>query len=185
MTHKHTPGTDLLETSHQVIKLRHELELAAAQAKVAEAEAEAIRALGFDEETVKVLDLIPLVDVAWAEGEVSKGEADLIREVMRLRGLTPNDRGWQLIESFLVDAPSEVFFNRALELVRKIYDALPGDKKRRAREDLVNFCIEVADASGGFFGLGRVSNEERHELKKIIDALGASYSERIVGVLEG
>ncbi len=177
-------GVDPVGDAHIALKLRHELEQKAMTAQIEEANAEAIKALGFDHDTVKILDLIPLLDVAWADGQVTNEECDIIRAVMEKRGLTPNDKAWQLMDSYLESPPSDVFFEAALKLIEKIYNALPGDRKLRAKQDLVYFCLEVADASGGIFGIGRISKEERDELRKIIDRLGMRAERRLSEVLE-
>src|SRR4051812_6952244 len=41
--------------------------------------------LGYTRDTIKLLHLVPLIDVAWADGSVSKKEKELILELAKAR----------------------------------------------------------------------------------------------------
>src|SRR5690242_19549447 len=48
-----------------------------------------LQALGFTPDTVSLLPLVPIVQVAWAEAGVSDDERELILRFARERGITP------------------------------------------------------------------------------------------------
>lgn len=126
---------------------------------------ERIRELGFDGDTVRVLDLLPLIHVAWADGNVTQRERASILQLVERRGIVPGDEAFLLVEALLEQQPSEDFLDETLHLLRDI----GGGRE----SDILQLCLKVADASGGFFGIGdRISDEERALIQHIADELG-------------
>lgn len=124
-----------------------------------------IRELGFDGDTARVLDILPLVHVAWADGSVSANERRAIAALLAQREIAPGSEAALLIEALMDERPSDTFLSETLDLLR----ALGGTKGA----SVVDLCIQVADASGGFFGLGeKISEEERALIQHIADGLG-------------
>lgn len=132
-----------------------------------EAVLERIRALGFDGDTARILDLLPLVHVAWADGSVTIRERASIMRVVEARGIREGSEAWVLITTLLEKEPSRDFLEETLDLLR----SLGGDRNA----SIVDLCVQVASASGGFFGLGEtVSDEERALIAHIAEELGGS-----------
>jgi hypothetical protein len=142
------------------------------QAGVADAEIlQDLQELGYTPETVTLLHLVPLVQVAWAEGGVSEQERSLIVEAARARGIdagTPADA--QLAE-WLAARPSEQLFERNLRAIRAILEAQPGADRDADRSDLLSYSTAIAEASGGVLGFRSVSSEERAVLARISSEL--------------
>lgn len=137
--------------------------------------AERIKALGFDGESAAVFDLLPLVHVAWADGAVQKGERSAILKILKARGIEPGTAPFQTIESLLEERPSDVFMRQSMEILREVV----GTTGNRAAE-IVDLCIEVAAASGGFLGVGRKIGEEEKELiAQVSLELGATATEKV------
>lgn len=128
--------------------------------------------LGFTLETISLLPLVPIVQVAWAEGGVSGAERRLIIQLARARGVqagTPADR--QLGE-WLDRRPAADVFTRATRLIRAMLDQPSADADLNA-DELIRYCESIAAASGGILGMGRISAEERATLAKIAETLKA------------
>jgi tellurite resistance protein len=157
-----------------------ERELAHAKRKIADSVgttnldlAARIAALGFDEETSHVLDLVPLIHVAWADGKIQRGERARILEIMEVRGYGPGSRPFIMIEALLEKPPPPAFMRQSLAILRQLL----GDRQGVA-QTIVSMCVEVANASGGIFGFGnRVSEEERDLISKIAFELGDGAKE--------
>ena len=64
-----------------------------------------VRALGFDAKTARLLDLLPLICVAWADGKIQRGERAQIFRVLRVRGESAGSPGWMLFETLLEERP--------------------------------------------------------------------------------
>jgi hypothetical protein len=130
-----------------------------------------LREMGYTRATVRLLYLVPLVQVAWAEGGVSRGERELILEAARLRGIEPGGPAYEQLSEWLRECPPEEFFARTLRLIGVILQALPPEEREAGRRDLVSYCTQVAEVSGGLLGLtglgSRVCREERELLRRI------------------
>ena len=128
-----------------------------------------LQALGFTPDTVALLPLIPVVQVAWAEGGVTAAERALIVKLARTRGIDQGSAADLQLADWLDRRPSEEVFSRATRLISAML-ASPG-QERLSADDLVRHCESIATASGGIFGINKVSPEERQLLASIADAL--------------
>jgi hypothetical protein len=130
---------------------------------------EELEALGFTPDTVALLPLVPVVQVAWAEGGVSPAERTLIVKLARARGIAEGSAADLQLADWLNRRPAQDVFSRATRLISAML-ATPGQQQLSA-DDLVKHCEAIASASGGMFGINKVSTEERQLLSSIADAL--------------
>lgn len=127
--------------------------------------AERISALGFVGDKLKVFDLLPLVHVAWADGAVSRKERATILEIVRARGILPGTEAFSTVESLLEERPSQAFFDQTLAILK---DAVGGARAA----SIVDLCVQIAGASGGFLNIGTISDQERAMIERIAEQLG-------------
>jgi hypothetical protein len=130
-----------------------------------------LEALGFTPETVVLLPLVPLVQIAWAEGGVSNAERQLIVKLARARGVadaTPADRQ---LAAWLDSSPGEQVFARAGRLIRAMLASPTSPAAKFSADELVKYCESIAAASGGILGLNKVSAEERAVLAQLANDL--------------
>lgn len=132
-----------------------------------------LESLGFTADTVDLLPFVPLVQVAWAEGEVSDAERKLVTRLARSRGIAEGSASDRQLTAWLKDRPSADVFGRAMRLVRAVL-ASQGQQAPMTADDLVKYCESIAEASGGVFGLKRISAEER----AVLDVLAANLKAR-------
>jgi hypothetical protein len=132
-----------------------------------------LQALGFTPETVPLLPLIPLVRVAWAEGGVSAQERKMLVDLARARGITAGSGADRQLADWLDRQPSEAVFTRAMRLISAVLSGQSANTASLSAEDLVKYCEEIAAASGGLLGIGKVSSEERKLLASIAAELKA------------
>jgi hypothetical protein len=129
--------------------------------------------LGFHTETVVLLPLVPLIQVAWAEGGVSAQERALIVDLARKRGIEAGSAADRQLSEWLAESPDASVFSRAGRLIRAMLDAGSHETHDLTPEELVKYCENIAAASGGILGIGRVSSEERTLLGQIASQLKA------------
>ena len=129
---------------------------------------EELQALGFTPETVALLPLVPVVQVAWAEGGVTVAERTLIITLARARGIAEGGAADRQLAGWLDERPSAQVFASAARLIGAMLATPQADL---SADDLVKHCESIATASGGVFGLNRVSAEERRILTSLADAL--------------
>jgi hypothetical protein len=131
-----------------------------------------LQQLGFTRENLKLLHLVPLVQMAWSEGKVTPRERELIYEIAQSRGITPGAPTYQQLNEWLDRRPPQQFFENALTAIYILNQTLPKEEQAITTEDLLAYCTRIAEASGGVLGFGnKVSEEERKQLEQIIAEL--------------
>ena len=135
-----------------------------------------LETLGFTPETVALLPLVPLVQVAWAEGGVSDAERKMIVQLARSRGIEEGSAADRRLAAWLASRPDPQVFSSATRLIRATLDSAAGGSTSMTADDLVKYCEEIASASGGIFGINRVSSEERALLSAIARDLAPKSS---------
>ena len=79
-----------------------------------------LRALGFDGECARVLDLLPLIWVAWADGKIQRAERSRIMDVLRVRGIAPGSACSDLVCTLLEARPSAAYLEAALDALARL-----------------------------------------------------------------
>ena len=124
--------------------------------------------LGYTRETVTLVHLVPLLQVAWIDGSVSAAERAGILEAARLRGVEESTPAHRQLVSWLDRKPLDGFFEDTLRLIGNLLAAMPDDARAKAKKTLLAYANAIAEASGGILGLGsKVSADERAVLDRI------------------
>lgn len=127
-----------------------------------------LEALGFDCECARVLDLMPLVHVAWADGKIQRSERALIRGMLEARGLARGDAPYDMLEALLEERPSVAYMEASLSALARLLGS-----RGATAASVLHMCIEVAEASGGIFGfVGAIDTRERALLEELAQTLG-------------
>ena len=129
--------------------------------------------LGFTPDTVSLLPLVPIVQVAWAEGGITPEERALIVEFARERGIDAGTPADNQLATWLKNEPSEEVFSRATRLISAMLDEPSSELKTLRIDDVIHHCEAIAAASGGVLGFRKISPEERGLLTRIEAALKA------------
>jgi hypothetical protein len=126
-----------------------------------------LQALGYTPETMMLLHLVPLIQIAWAEGSVSDKERDLIVQAARSRGIAAGSTADAQLSRWLSQRPSEELFDKTLRAIRAILESRSPEERAASERDLLSLSTAIAAASGGIFGMGAVSEDERAILARI------------------
>ena len=141
--------------------------------------AQALLELGVEAASLPVLHLAPLLQVAWADGEVQAEERALLLEAARAVGIREGSEGYGVLQGFLVTEPSSDFYAAATTYVRAMLAAMDDAAAQDARADLTALARRVAGAHGkmlGVFGSG-ISDEERRALDRVAEQLADAHPE--------
>lgn len=130
-----------------------------------------IAALGFTADTVSLLPLVPILQVAWADADVSAAERKLILGIARHRGISEGSPADQQLATWLAQRPAPDVFARAGRLVAAMLAAGSSTAHDLSPDDLVKYCESIATASGGVLGLAKVSPAERAAIEQVQAAL--------------
>ena len=136
-----------------------------------------LRFMGIDQASYKVVALLPLVRVAWADGEVQPAERSLIESLAKEHGLVAGD-GARILRGWLQNAPTEDYVRRGHNCLKALAERSGGtfgDTTKLAEVDeVVALCHQVARAAGGLFGiLWAFDDRERAAIEEIARALRA------------
>lgn len=128
---------------------------------------EELATLGFTPDTLPLLPIIPVLQVAWAKAGVSTAERTLVITFARASGIMPGSAADHQLHEWLEHRPSEETFHKATRLIRAIVDAPEGGPHHLSADELIEHCDRIAHASGGILGIGRVSAEEKATIAEI------------------
>ncbi len=146
----------------------------------------ALHELGYTRETIGILHLVPLAQIAWASGSVTSEERKLALQLAEWRGVEKDSPAWKQLNQWLDERPTDEFFLRTLRIIRHILDSGAPKNRVASRSDLISFCIRIAKASGGFLGIGgKISDEEQEALNQIVEELTRRNPEAARQVVEG
>lgn len=125
-----------------------------------EVAAEAL-ALGFDGATARVLPLVPMIQMAWIDGTVSKKERERLTTLAEGFGIQKDTPAGEFLEILINERPSDVFFGRVTQVIARMINEEP---KFWKSESLLSLCREIAETSGSFFSLRDPISSEEGEL---------------------
>jgi hypothetical protein len=112
-------------------------------------------ALGIKAETVAALSIVPLVEVAWADGSLDAKERQAVLDRARASGVGPGSTAQALLDAWT-------------HMVRGIRDQVGPDEAARLKAGLLDQARAVASASGGVLGMGsKVSSAEAAMLARL------------------
>jgi len=132
---------------------------------------DALKALGMDRSSFRALPLLPLIQVAWADGEVQDEERNLILKIAEEK-YKLEEEGMLLLRNWLHHRPSKEYVERGQEALVGLCTRDRGvNLDKDVLSDVVSLSQKVAGAAGGLFGFGAVKRSESNALKQIADAL--------------
>lgn len=135
-----------------------------------------LQALGYTRETVTLLHVVPLIQVAWIDGEVAGSERERIYELARVRGVELGSVAYQQLTDWLTHRPSREFFEKTWHIIQGILKASSPRERETMRRDLVAWCTDIAAAAGGFLGFGsKISQEEQALLERVATQLAQDH----------
>ncbi len=132
---------------------------------------EHLKRLGVTPSTYRALPLLPLVQVAWADGQIQDAERDLILRLAETRYRLEGE-GREVLRSWLDRPPSATYAARGRRvLIELVQRSAIGQIRREDLGDVVSLAKDVARAAGGFFGFGAINANEAHAIEEIARAL--------------
>ena len=124
-------------------------------------------ALGLKTNTIAALSLVPLIEVAWADGAIQDNERSAILQGAHGKGLEQGSDGYELLQSWLAKKPDSGLLDAWEAYIKALTGQLNEEQNRLLKNQIVGFAKMVAAAAGGFLGIGRVSKSEEKVLGRI------------------
>lgn len=167
------------EDDRRLAKLREDVssrevraEIKKATGSTDEATVDRLLALGVTGPTVAALSLAPLVAVAWADGEVQADERAAILRAASEKGLGPGSAAHDILDSWLAQRPADTMLAAWEAYTKALTGQLDAEQARRLKDEILGLARRVAEAAGGFLGIGKVSKAERDVLRRLEEAFG-------------
>lgn len=131
--------------------------------------------LGIRAETLAALTLIPLVEVAWADGKMEPREREAVLRGAQSSGLEPGSPSYGLLEIWTQDRPAPDLMQTWRDYIAALCAELTSEQRAHLEQRILGRARAVAEAAGGFLGLGnKVSAEE----ERVLAELRAAFAQR-------
>ncbi|MEK7474313.1 MAG: hypothetical protein AAB152_01650 [Candidatus Coatesbacteria bacterium] len=128
--------------------------------------------MGITAELATSLSIIPLVEVAWADGNVDEKEKAAVLAGAAKCGLAKGRLDYEMLESWLSRRPPAALLEAWAHYVKGLCELLGDGERAGLRKDLLQRARTVAEASGGFLGLTSGISESE---KKVLASLESSF----------
>jgi hypothetical protein len=130
--------------------------------------------IGIEADTWAAVSIAPLVEVAWADGKIESAEREAVLSAAAANGIEKSSPSYLLLESWLSRRPD----GRLLEVwgafIVRLCSELSDDERDAIKDQLLGRARSIAEAAGGFLGLGsKVSAEEEVVLAELSKAFNA------------
>jgi len=128
---------------------------------------------GIEAETLAAFMLVPLVATAWASGSLEASEREAVLEGAAANGIQRNTPVWELLQRWLDARPPDALLDTWIAYAREFRQGLSPEEQVALREGMMARLHAIAQAAGGFLGLGsKVSADEQAVMDRIEAALG-------------
>ena len=122
-------------------------------------------------ETIAALALVPVIAVAWADGEIADKERSAILNAAEAEGISAGSVSHDLIECWLAEEPTTELLAAWKTYVTSLIEHLNQEAVDQIRAALVGRAERVAKAAGGILGLNRISPSEQSVLDQLAETL--------------
>jgi hypothetical protein len=123
---------------------------------------------GIRPETFAALSLLPLCEIAWADGDISSRERDAVLAAAAQHGVEPASPARALLEHWLACRPELKMMDAWKEYVAGLASRLSPEKAEQLSEEILGRARAIASTSGGILGLGaKVSVAEQFALDEL------------------
>jgi hypothetical protein len=127
--------------------------------------------LEIDAGTFALMQFIPLIEVAWADGRMDPPERRAILRAAEDEGLTTDADARSLLESWLDRRPTPELLATWMQYTSEIASALEPSERDALKHALLDRARVIAESAGGFLGMGtKVSKEEDMMLERLAEA---------------
>ena len=118
-------------------------------------------------ETITALSLVPLVEVAWANGFVEDKEIAAVMKAAEKSGIVPDSPSHKLLKDWLKHKPEPAMYEAWKDYVQALHRKMTPEAFGHLKTDIMHRAHDVAASTGGFLGIGSVSKSEQKKLAEL------------------
>ena len=168
---------DLANLKEKLAKQTSKEELKKASGMEDDAVLDKLIELGISADTITALSLVPLIKVAWADGTVQAREREAILHGAQGKGIEKDSTSFQLLDDWLASEPPDSLFDAWAAYITTLRSELTEEQTSILKTQVGRFAQVIAEAAGGFLGIGKVSSEEKQAMAWIAEVFEAEISE--------
>ena len=128
--------------------------------------------LGVGAAAMTAFSLLPLVRLAWADTRISQNEFAALLKAAEDEGIAYGTPSYRLLSRWLDERPSEQMVLAWNAYAEALSSELDQESLAAIRQSIIERSKRIAEASGGFLGLGeKTSHDERNILLDLDRAL--------------
>lgn len=130
---------------------------------------------GIRADSLNVITLVPLVEVAWANGFIQRKERLTILAAAESLGANPDSPSFKLLGEWLQQRPVPTLLTTWKDYIGAVQLILSDEAFACLRDSTIARTMAVAKSAGGFFGGGAISKAQR----AVIDDLTQVFDQGI------
>ena len=124
--------------------------------------------LGLTPQTLDALMLIPLVAVAWSDGDADYREREAIMSALDEAGYSKGSDVHSMLEKWLASKPDAHLLTTWTSYMTSLLEGLTPEERKILADKVLGLCRRVAQASGGILGIaGTISRQEMALMKSL------------------
>jgi hypothetical protein len=128
--------------------------------------------LNLDGELMGAFNLLPVIEIAWADGQVDDKEVGAVLAAAAQHGIHPGSKAYAMLETRLREGPSRDARKIWFHYAEALRNTLNAKELEHFRTDLVAVCRRVAEISGGLLNIAfTVSPNEKKVIAAVEKAL--------------
>jgi len=123
--------------------------------------------LEVEPETLVAFTLVPLVEVAWADGEIQPKEREAIIKAAMESGVEDGSPTCTLLRNWLQTPPDPVLLETWRGYIEELMISLGERARTHLKSSSIGRARAIAEAAGGFLGIGSISAAEKKKLEEL------------------
>jgi hypothetical protein len=131
---------------------------------------ESLLRAGVTAESLTAVSMIPMVEIAWCDGNVAPEERDAVLNGAVAQGIHTGSPSYELLNRWLQERPNREVITAWKEYVRELARVMPKESLAELKHRIMDRCRRVAAAAGGFLGLNTISKHEQAEIDEFSKA---------------
>jgi hypothetical protein len=122
-------------------------------------------------EILATLALVPLVEVAWADGTIDEAEQTAVLKAGEQSFVSKDSPDFDLLNQWMTHKPQAKMLEAWKHYINGLCGELTQHQKNALKKDLIGHARQVAEAAGGIMGFGsKISKAEQDILAKLESA---------------
>ena len=134
---------------------------------------EKLVAAGVTAEALTSLSMVPLVTVAWSDGQIQENERDAIMKAAAESGIVSASASYGVLLAWLNSKPEPILLDSWKAYIHAIQETLDEAAYSQLKSKVLGRAKAVAEAAGGLLGMGTVSPSETKVLEELEATFGA------------